>query len=136
MIIDTSVPAAILFREPDAELLGRIILSADIRLILAANLFEAMMVIEGRLGPDGAGRLDALLKRLEIRTAPVMESHAHVAREAWRRFGKARHPARLNYGDCFSYALAISKNLPLLYKGNDFDKTDVLSALSQYIQDR
>lgn len=125
MVIDTSAIAAILFDEPEAaELEGRI---ADdpVRLMSAATLLEATIVIEARLGDVGGREFDLWRHRAEIDIIGVDAEQADLARRAWRRFGRGRHPAGLNYGDCFSYALATARNEPLLFKGDDFAKTDV-----------
>ena len=94
-------------------------------LLSAANLPEASMVIESRKGESGAHELDLLLYRAGIEVVTVDQDQAEIARIAWRRFGKGRHPAGLNYGDCFAYALAKSRRAPLLFTGNDFARTDI-----------
>jgi ribonuclease VapC len=114
MVIDTSAIVAIALNEDDAADIERLIVNDPIRLISAATVLEATMVIETRLG-DGGGR--------EI--VPVDARQADAARRAWRHYGKGRHAASLNYGDCFSYALAMTRSEPLLFKGADFAKTDV-----------
>lgn len=125
MIIDTSALLAILRVEPDARRIINAIKSSDRRTISAATLVEAGIVAEGRAGEQGARDLDAALARLRVDVAPLTESHAMHARRAFRRFGKGRHPARLNLGDCFAYALAKATGEPLLFKGVDFSKTDI-----------
>ena len=125
MIIDTSAILAILFREPDAERFARAITAASTRRISAATLLETTIVIESRSGPAAAHELDAFLRRAQIELEPVTPDQAETARQAWRRFGKGNHPARLNFGDCFSYALAFAKQEPLLFKGRDFELTDI-----------
>ena len=94
-----------------------------------SNLLEATSVIEGRRGTLAGGVLDELLARLNIELIPITVDQAQEARQAWRRYGKKRHPANLNFGDCFSYALAKTMDEPLLFKGKDFAQTDVQSAL-------
>ena len=94
-----------------------------------ANYFEAAMVTESRLGEEGGRRLDNYLRSAEIEFVDVTLEQAHAARLAWRRYGKGNHPAGLNFGDCFAYALAEIVGEPLLYKGDDFALTDVESAL-------
>lgn len=125
MVIDTSAIVAIALNEPDAaELEGRI---ADdpVRLISAATVLEATIVIETRLG-DAAGReFDLWLLKTGAEIVPVDAEQLDAARRAWRRYGKGCHAAALNYGDCFSYALAMTRGEPLLFKGDDFAKTDV-----------
>lgn len=125
MVIDTSAIIAILLGEPEAPELARAIEDASPRLLSAANLLETSMVIEARKG-DAAGReLDLLLYRAGIDVVPVDQEQAEIARVAWRRYGKGRHPANLNFGDCFAYALAKTTGLPLLFKGDDFNQTDI-----------
>src|SRR5690242_8213808 len=106
MVIDTSAIIAILLREPEAALLADMIESGMPRLLSAASLLEASMVIETRKGDAGGRELDLFIYRAGIEVVPVDQDQAEVARIAWRRYGKGRHPAGLNYGDCFSYALA------------------------------
>ena len=125
MIIDTSAILAILFREPDAERFASAITAASSRRISAATLLETTIVLEGRSGPTAAHELDAFLKRAQIELEPVTPEQAQTARQAWRRFGKGNHPAGLNFGDCFAYALAKATREPLLFKGNDFELTDI-----------
>ena len=129
MILDTSAVVAILFKEEDALTYARVIVDAEEILISAATLAELTMVVEGRAGPEGGVELEAFLRRVDARVWPVTARHAEVAREAWRRFGKGRHRAALNLGDCFSYALASTMDAPLLFKGDEFARTDVKAAL-------
>ena len=128
--MDTSALVAIVLRESDGPTYLRAILAerGGVR-ISAASLVELGMVVEGRAGPAAGAELDDLLQRLDLIVYPVTEDTARVARDAWRRFGKGRHPAALNLGDCFSYALAAMTNSPLLFKGEDFARTDVKAAL-------
>ncbi len=95
------------------------------RLLSAANLLEASIVIESRKGEVGGRELDLLLYRAGIEIVAVDQDQAEIARAAWRRFGKGRHPAALNYGDFFAYALAKGRRLPLLFDGDDFSQTDI-----------
>ena len=125
MVIDTSAVAAILFDEPDAAVLEGKIADDPVRLMSAATLLEATIVVEARLGDAGGREFDLWLHRAEIELVGVDAEQADLARRAWRRFGRGRHPAGLNYGDCFSYALAAARGEPLLFKGDDFTKTDV-----------
>ena len=125
MVIDTSAIAAILFKESGFEALIERIEESETLLISAASLVELSIVVESRKGEDGARDLDLWLYRARVEIAPVDADQADIARLAWRRFGKGRHPAGLNYGDCFAYALAKKTGLPLLYKGNDFSLTDL-----------
>ena len=125
MVSDTSALAAIFFGEPERQKFLQAIISASTRLISAATVLETGMVVENRLG-DAAGReLDLFLIRANFQIVALDADQAELARSAWRQFGKGRHPAGLNYGDCFSYALAKWTGEPLLAKGNDFRLTDV-----------
>ena len=125
MVIDASAIVAIALDEPEAPEFERRIADASVRLISAATLLEAAMVIEARLGEAGGGELDLWLHKVGVEIVAVEAEHADQARRAWRRFGKGRHPAGLNFGDCFSYALAALTQEPLLFKGQDFSKTDI-----------
>lgn len=125
MVIDASAIVAIAFNETEAKSFRERIADDPIRLISAATLFEASMVIETRLGEAGGGDLDLWLHKADVEIVPVTAEHADQARRAWRRFGKGRHPAGLNFGDCFSYVLAALTQEPLLFKGEDFSKTDI-----------
>lgn len=128
MVLDTSAVIAIMQHEEGYELLISRMGEADIREISAANYMEASMVLIARRGETVEADLDQMLYEAEVAIVPVVAAHAQIAREAFRRFGKGRHPAGLNFGDCFSYALAKAHGLPLLFKGNDFSQTDVLKA--------
>ena len=128
MIIDTSAILAILLREPEAEHFERAISAASSRRISAATLLEATIVLESRFGPAAGHELDAFLRRAQIELEQVTPEQAQTARQAWRRFGKGNHPAGLNFGDCFVYALAEATQEPLLFKGRDFELTDIPSA--------
>ena len=128
MIIDTSAIIAILFREPDADHFISAIAGASSRRMSAATLLETIIVLESRSGPAAAHELDAFLRRARIELESVTPEQAQTARQAWRRFGKGNHPAGLNFGDCFAYALAIATREPLLFKGRDFGLTDVPAA--------
>ena len=131
MIIDTSALVAILRREPEAATLAEAFEKAEQCRLSAANYLEAAIVIDGRRDPVASRRLDDLLQEAEVVIEPVDAEQARLAREAYRDFGKgSAHPARLNFGDCFSYALARSRRESLLFKGEDFIHTDVASALS------
>lgn len=127
MVIDTSAVVAILFDETPRPGLTRALEADPIRLISAATVLEAAMVVESRRGETAGRELDLLLHRAEVRTVDVTARHAELARSAWRRFGKGRHPAGLNYGDCFSYALWSATGEPLLFVGDDFGRTDVVA---------
>lgn len=125
MVIDTSAIVAIFFSEPDAPSYRERIADDPVRLISAATFLEAAMVIEARFGGAGGAELDLWLHKAEVEVVAVTTEHADRARRAWRRYGKGRHPASLNYGDCFSYALAVLSGEPLLFKGDDFSRTDI-----------
>ena len=128
MIIDTSAILAILLQEPEAERFERAISAASSRRISAVTLLEATIVLESRFGPAAGHELDAFLRRAQIELEPVTPEQAQTARQAWRRFGKGNHPAGLNFGDCFAYALAEATREPLLFKGRDFELTDIPAA--------
>ena len=125
MVIDTSALVAVLLDEPDAARIAEAIELASIRLLSSANFLETAIVIESRKGEAGGRELDLLLYRTTIEVAPVDQDQAEVARQAWRRYGKGRHPAGLNFGDVFAYALAKATGEPLLFKGQDFAQTDI-----------
>ncbi|MGO4124359.1 type II toxin-antitoxin system VapC family toxin [Inquilinus sp. YAF38] len=128
MVIDTSAILAILLNEPEAPDFERRIAADPVRLISPATLVEAAIVIESRLGDAGGREFDLWLHKLDAEIVPVDGDQAQMARRAWRRFGKGRHPAGLNYGDCFAYALAATRGETLLFKGNDFSRTDLSAA--------
>lgn len=128
MIVDTSVIIAILRNESDAEVLIDAIDSADVRRLSAASYVEAAVVTDANQDPILSRRLDSLLQDSLVDIEPVTVDQARIAREAYRDFGKGRHRAGLNFGDCFVYALAKDKGEPLLCKGNDFKRTDVETA--------
>lgn len=125
MVIDTSAVIAIFLEEPTAERLSRVIRAAPALRMSAASVVEAGIVVQGRFRDAGEQKLDKLLAYLEVEVLPLTEGHARIAREAFRRFGKGRHPAGLNFGDCFSYALARALGEPLLFVGDDFGRTDI-----------
>ncbi len=128
MIIDTSAILAILFGEPDASRYEEAIAVAQPRLISVATLLKAAMVVESRGGVAAGQELDRFLKTASIELVPITAEQADSARRAWRRFGKGNHPAGLNFGDCFVYALAQTSREPLLFKGEDFARTDIEAA--------
>jgi len=127
--IDTSAMIAILRREDEAEPFARVIAEAERCFFSAVGLLEASLVMIGRGPPELANLLDALLHELAIEIVPFDERLARESRAAFIRLGKGRHSAGLNFGDCVSYALAQTRGLPLLYKGDDFARTDVIGAL-------
>jgi ribonuclease VapC len=131
MIIDTSAVMAILRAEPDAATYATAIEQATVRRLSAANFVEAAAVIDGSRDPVASRKLDDLLAEAEISIAPVTEAQAHLARAAYRDFGRGSgHPARLNFGDCFAYALAKESGEPLLFKGDNFAHTDIAGAVT------
>lgn len=125
MIIDTSAILAILSNEPERTLFIEVIAKASFRQMSTAGFVEASIVLEARHGYEGIRDFDFFLAKAEIELVPVDLEQAQIARRAFKIYGKGRHPAGLNFGDCFPYALAKSKNDFLLFKGNDFSKTDV-----------
>jgi ribonuclease VapC len=128
MIVDTSAIMAILFGEEDAQVYADAIAEADSCRVSAANFVETALVAEAQNKKDGGRQLDAFMRRAGISIEPVTEEQAHIARQAFIDFGKGRHSAGLNFGDCFSYALSKAMGEPLLFKGRDFAKTDVNTA--------
>ena len=129
MIVDTSSLVAILTKEPDYELYIDAISRARRCIISAGNFLELSIVIEGQFGADVLRQCDALFRRVGIVIEPVSLEQAQTARQAFHDFGKGRHPAGLNFGDCFAYALAKVSGEPLLFKGEDFKRTDIVSAI-------
>ncbi len=128
MIVDTSALVAVILGEPDAEGYLRTMAGAEPLAISAATLTEALIVVEARQGRDAATDLAALLDELEVEVVSLDEAQSELAVSGWRRFGRGRHPAALNFGDTFSYALAAARGESLLFKGNDFAATDVMRA--------
>lgn len=128
MVIDTSALLAILQDEPERRAFNEAIEGAASRAISVASWVEVSMVIETRTGAEGLRDLDLFVDRARIEIVPVNVEQGKAARRAFSRFGKGRHPAGLNYGDCFAYALASHLCEPLLFKGEDFGKTDVTPA--------
>jgi ribonuclease VapC len=125
MVLDTSALLALLLDEPEAEDFRGAVEEDPVRLVSAATLLETALVIEARKGEPGGRELDTLMHKAEVVVVPVDAEHISEARRAYRRFGKGRHPAGLNFGDLFAYALARAAGEPLLFKGDDFTKTDV-----------
>jgi ribonuclease VapC len=129
MIVDTSALIAILRDEPEARAFAIAIADADRRRLSAANYLEAAIVIDGSRDPIASRRFDDLLREAGISIEPVTEEQAKIAREAYRDFGRGSgHAARLNFGDCFAYALAKTTGEPLLFKGDDF----LYAGIAQY----
>lgn len=129
LCVDTSALLAVIFGEPDAERYLAALGSASELGVSAATLAEALIVAEARQGPEASADLHALLADLECDVLPLDEEQTVVAHRAWARFGKGRHPASLNLGDCYSYAAAKVWGRPLLFKGADFAQTDIGAAL-------
>jgi len=125
VVVDTSVLVAILGLEPEAPRLVDAFVADGRRLISAASLLEAAIVVEARFGEAGGRELDLLVTKSGLEIEAVTADQVEYARDAWRRFGKGRHAAGLNYGGCFSYALAKASGEPLLFKGKDFALTDI-----------
>ena len=131
MIVDTSALIAILRDEPEAMFYARAIEMADARRVSAANFVEAALVIDSSRDPVASRRFDDLCREAHLIIEPVTEAQARIAREAYRDFGRGSgHPAKLNFGDCFAYALAKVSGEPLLFKGDDFAHTDITAALT------
>ena len=129
MVLDTSALLALLLDEPEAEAYRVALEEDDTRLVSAATVLETAIVIETRKGDAGGRELDLLLHKGEIAVVAVDADQVAEARRAYRRFGRGRHAAGLNFGDVFAYALARSAGEPLLFKGEDFSKTDVSRVL-------
>lgn len=129
MIIDSSAVLAIFLQEADGRRYLRAILDADPRRMSVSNWLEATMVIDRRGSAEAANWLEEFMQNARIDLMPVSIAQATIARRAWRIFGRGVHAARLNYGDCFAYALAKESGEPLLFKGADFAQTDIEPAL-------
>jgi ribonuclease VapC len=127
MVIDTSALVAMLADESDAELLEASVEADPVRTMSTASYVEAAIVVESRFGEAGGRELDLWLHRAAVNLVAVDADQADVARVAYRRYGKGRHRAGLNYGDCFAYALAKISGQPLLFTGDDFGHTDIVA---------
>jgi ribonuclease VapC len=125
VVIDSSVLIAILLQEPEAESFTKRLIETDDIYISAVSIVESSMVIEYKKGEQGAVQYDELLKSIKPSVISFDNEQATLARTAWRQYGKGRHPAKLNFGDCCSYAAAKYLDRPLLFKGNDFSQTDI-----------
>ena len=125
MVLDTSAVVAVLQNETERRKFNEAIEASESRSLSTASFVECSMILESRYGADGVRDLDLFIAKAQISLVPVDEEQANLARRAFQKFGKGRHPAGLNFGDCFSYALSRALDLPLLFKGNDFDQTDV-----------
>jgi ribonuclease VapC len=128
MIVDTSAALAVVLGEPGFEVFAGAISTSETRRISAASFLEASIVAETRAGDGGLRQFDSFIRESGLAVEPVTHEHALIAREGFSKYGKGRHPAGLNFGDCFAYALAKSTGEPLLFKGEDFRQTDVLPA--------
>jgi ribonuclease VapC len=129
IVVDSSALLAIYFDEPEKSSFAQIVGSADSPRIGAPNLLEASMVVEERNGEAGCRQLDRIIVNLGLDVVAFEAAHVQVAREAFRKYGKGRHRAALNFGDCCAYALARALDRPLLFKGNDFALTDLKRAV-------
>lgn len=125
MVIDTSALMAILLGEPPADRLVTALEGDPVHLVSAATVLETSLVMLGRYGENGEPQLDRLLRGIDADVVPVGDEQLVIARDAALRFGRGRHKAALNFGDCFSYALSVARGEPLLFVGTDFAKTDV-----------
>lgn len=126
MVIDTSAIMAVLSGEPTADRLVAAMEADALRLVSAATVVEAAFILLGSYGEAGEPQLDRFLRGIGAHIVPVGEEHANLARDAALRFGRGRHRAALNFGHCFSYALSVARDEPLLFVGDDFSKTDVI----------
>jgi ribonuclease VapC len=125
VVIDTSALLAILLGEPERGKFLQLLSESETRLLSAANALETAIVVKSRRGEAAGRELDLFLHRTKIEIVAVDADQFSIARFAWRKFGKGRHPAALNFGDCFAYALAKTSSEPLLAKGEDFRRTDL-----------
>jgi ribonuclease VapC len=125
MIIDASALLAIALQEAEGDTFLDLIERDPVRLISVASMLESAIVVESRLGLAAGEDLDELVTRMGLEMEPVTVDQLRIARVAYRRYGKGNHPAGLNFGDCFSYALAKAFGEPLLFKGDDFSRTDI-----------
>ena len=125
MILDTSALIAVIFEEPEGDRCLDAIGDADVRMMSAVSFFEGGIVADSRPGSGKGSAYDRVIDTLDIDVVGVTRDQATLARDAYRRFGKGNHPAKLNFGDCFAYALAKATGEPLLFKGDDFAQTDL-----------
>jgi ribonuclease VapC len=131
MVIDTSALLAIFLGEPERKAFLDAIVNSETRSISAGNVLEAGIVLEAKRGESAGRELDLFVVKTNVQIVAVDAEQIDIARSAWRRFGKGRHPAGLNFGDCFAYALARSSGEPLLAKGEDFKRTDIELVMSR-----
>src|SRR5579864_889864 len=128
MVVDSSALVSILLQEPEHRRLFDSAANAELTIVGAPVALETVMVLSGRSDKDPRSLLASLLRTMAAEIVPFTEEHYEAAVSAFLRYGKGRHPAALNFGDCMSYALARVSGLPLLYSGNDFSKTDITAA--------
>ncbi len=128
MILDTSALIAVLYGEPERAHFAQLIHDAESCRVSVVSFVELSMVVESQLGSDAERQVDTLFRRAGIAIEPVTVEHGRLARQAFLDYGKGRHKAGLNFGDCFSYALAKATGEPLLFKGDDFGLTDIQAA--------
>ncbi|WP_052459924.1 type II toxin-antitoxin system VapC family toxin [Tessaracoccus massiliensis] len=126
IVVDPSAIVAVLMGEPEAPRVKAALEAAHTRMISAASVVELGIVVESRTG--GRTPVERVLQRFELSIEPLDQAQSMTAMEAWRRFGKGNHPAQLNLGDCYSYALAAVRGVPLLFVGSDFTQTDIIAA--------
>lgn len=131
MVIDTSAILAVLFKESERDEFATAISHAGVRLVGSVNAFESAVVVLSRKGAAGLRELDLLFHVASIETIPFTDEHLRLAREAYQRYGKGRHPAGLNLGDCCAYALSRHSGEPLLFTGGDFVRTDVQAVVGK-----
>jgi ribonuclease VapC len=129
MVVDTSALVTIFLLEPEAEQFAHRIVEAPSAAISAANLLEAGIILDSRIGRQNSSELDEFIANVGLEVEPVTAAQVRIARHAYRTYGRGNHPAGLNFGDCFAYALAKITGLPLLFKGDDFAQTDVTPAI-------
>jgi len=131
IVLDSSAVLSVVLEEADSTRIQEVMEGADLLVTSAVTRVEMANVAIGRIGDGAVDLISTFLTGLDCQIIPVDETQANAAIDAFRRFGKGRHPARLNFGDCFSYALAKVQDAPLLFKGDDFPHTDIRSALTQ-----
>ncbi|MGH9830118.1 MAG: type II toxin-antitoxin system VapC family toxin, partial [Blastocatellia bacterium] len=131
MVIDTSALLAIFLAEPERKQFLALITQAETRCISAANVLETGIVLEARRGESAGREFDLFLHHAQLEVVPTDSEQVEIARVAWRKYGKGRHAAGLNFGDCFAYALAKAMSEPILFKGEDFSHTDIECVLEE-----
>lgn len=131
MVLDTSALVAVLFNEPERAAFAAAIEADPVRLVSAGSLLECSVLVEARRGEVAGRELELMINRAELEIVPFDAVQLAHARRGWRRFGRGRHSARLNFGDLYAYGLSISTGEPLLFKGDDFAKTDITSVVSR-----